>query len=344
MKMMTIKDNSRFIVTGDIHINLKTRSDFEEDRLFAYANYLKEHRDPESKNFLVLSGDIFDRAKPTFTEIGVFFGFLEILSESFDDIFLIAGNHEVIGREDTVYNYLPEYLFKYIKTAFIEVFDTNVWLVGYPYLDNIYRLYPKNNKNILISHYRSDIGFASEEVDNSFVSETFDYAVLSDIHYKLKPRDNIEYTSSPYSIGFVSKKDFGFTIIDITKKDFKITSVDTSNGFGNKIKLTFEGDDVSEFRLFLKTNIDDLNLYKLVVKTHNQAAFESALSKYTNIVRVTFEDFSEEVEDSVQEIVEDIVDRGDTEIKKVLERIIDNQDDLPDTLKDISKEELRGFL
>ena len=347
--MVRYENGVRIVTTGDIHINLRKYPEFERDRLLKYSEVLCEAAegfyDPKEvhTSILILNGDIFDRAKPTYEEVGLFYEFLELLEWAYDDIYLISGNHEELSSDKTIYSYLPEYIYKYVKVGSIEIGDDlTVWLVGHPYLDYIYKTQPKNVRNILISHYRSGLDIAEDEVDNDYVEKTYDRAILSDIHYKLSPKPNIMYTSSPYSINFVKDKEYyGFDIL-VVDDEGEITHYSPVIELPSKYKLIYSGDSsVLSLKEFLKDNISPQNLYKLELLVPHSSLLEEVISSYDNIVSYKFvQDFSELSDEELNSIVDEIAERGEIHIKETLKRLLANREVDEEILK-VGEEELK---
>jgi len=339
------------IITGDIHINLKKYTEFERDRLHKLKTSLMGEVDSSRKNILILNGDILDRSKPTYEEISEFYSFVTELSKYYDEIFVISGNHEETTKEKTLYDYIPEFGFKYIKVGNINVGNVTLWLVGHPYLDMIDKLQPKNKINLLISHYRSDIGVADEEVSNSYVSETFDYTILSDIHEKMSPKENIEYTSSPYTINFrgtdLSPFIGGYTKVLVDDNSYDVFSKVVS--LPNKFKIVIDFEKLEHLSLnslkYLKEYIDKTHLYKVEVinfpvSRDKESYSEVILSEFSNITSIRFFAPEESYSDAVEDIIDEITERSDEGLFNVINNLLE-KDGIPKDIINTYSETLK---
>jgi DNA repair exonuclease SbcCD nuclease subunit len=327
---------SDILVTGDIHINSKKYSEFERNRVIAYANILREH-----VGVIILAGDIFDLPKPTFVDIALFYEFIEIISTN-SHIYVISGNHEVFNKEQTVYDFLPATSFSYIKSSVLNFGKTSLFLIGHPYIEAVLNTLPLNNTNILVSHYRSRIAFADEELDNKAVSERFDFTVLSDIHKKMVVSDNIQYTASPYSINFENIVDtvgqFGYTIISLKGEgEFDILQKTTDLPCKYRVDLDFDEIDywVKQFSRMPQ------HLFKVVLSYYPVS--EETTRKLTNLPNViaVISNPPDVKTDSVEEIVDSL---KDGQVNNLIDIIDDNVTVNLDNSVPSCKDELRGLL
>lgn len=290
---------SKITVSGDIHLNM--RSNISENNAWERERFLLLFTEfaGNDSNIIILNGDIFDKAKPTFLEIGVFYEGIQKLKDK--TVYIVEGNHEELSTKSTTFDFLPEAGFSRIKADCLSFPHVYLWLVGHPYISNIEKdllpiMYDK--KNILISHYRSDIGYAKEEVDNSIVSSRFDDAVLSDIHYRLFPADNIQYTSSPYGIHFTPDKDYGYCTIDATKPNYKIDFIKLD--LPCKVKLTVKADTLKD----TVKQLDKANRYNLEVLGEATTDNLSQISDRSEVSKFTFSGLGGE--ESVKDITDDM--------------------------------------
>ncbi len=305
-------------VSGDIHLNLRSNSleatDWERDRFIELFTILADN----DSDVVVLSGDIFDKSKPTFKEIGLFYEGIDLLKEANKQVYVIDGNHEVISDTQTTFDYLPEAGFTRLKANVLTFGGVYLWLVGHPHISNITKdllpiMYDK--KNILISHYRSDIGYAKEEVDNELVSRRFDDAILSDIHYRLSPADNIQYTSSPYGIHFTPDKDYGYCTITISSKDYEIDFIKLN--LASKVKITTTTANLKET---LK-QLDSCNMYNLEVSGVSSTEHLTEIAKYSCVSKFTFSELSTEC---FEEVTDELKAAGDTSVSDIIMVALDD--------------------
>lgn len=280
---MVISKHTKMSIGGDFHLNLRDSSleDWERDR---FLSIFDEFANNDS-TLIVLNGDIFDKAKPTLQEIGVFYEGLDILAKSGKDVLLIEGNHEELGGTNTTYDHLPHTNFTRIKVDYLETSNFYIWMVGHPYISSITDgtlpiMHDKDN--LLISHYRSDIGVAKEEIDNSIVSDMFVDTILSDVHYRLHPTDNIQYTSSPYNIHYTPQHDTGYITIEFKDDSYSILFHKLSLPSKYKVATKLEKleDTLKQLVPIHRYNLE-------VVGTSSSEALQ-LISDYPNVVKFSF--------------------------------------------------------
>lgn len=312
-------NNTRVTISGDIHLNLRSTDLvmklWESERFLALFHLLASN---DSK-IIILNGDIFDKAKVTYEEVGLFFEGIGILNEANKDVYIVEGNHEVIDSSTTTFDFLPHSGFKRLKADQLKFPGVDLWVVGHPYINYIEKdLLPISfdTKNILISHYRSDIGYASSEVDNELVSDRFDDAVLSDIHYRLSPAHNIQYTSSPYGIHYTPDKDYGYCTIDIKDGDYEIEFIKLT--LPSKVKLTTTKEELSD----TVASLDPSNKYNLEIAGTSCTASLSSISKGEGpITKFSFSDI--EV-DAGELLVDTLKDSSDSSISDIIMVALDD--------------------
>jgi len=272
-------------------------------------------------NILILNGDIFDKATPNFVEIYYFYKFIDIVYNNGIKIYVLAGNHEEIDKEHTTFDYLPEKNFTYIKQKAINLYSTTLLLVEHPLIHNIleYRKALVSTDTILVSHYRSRLKFADEEVDNKAISEVFDEIILSDIHYPYKPYSNISYTSSPYSTAFVQDSAFGFIELNI---------------FPDKHTTTFKELKLPCLKLLvvdiykleeLLLELDSQHLYKVRVLGQETALLKTMLGKNKQVLQYEFINDEEQDTNVVEELIKDIKPQLGVDFLSLIEGLLDNK-------------------
>ena len=315
--MLNYNGNHKVSIVGDIHLNMRSNSlehsEWERERFLELFTTIADN----DSNILILNGDIFDKAKPTFQEIGVFYEALEMLPDM--DVYVLDGNHEELSDTSTTFDYLPTAGFSRLKVADLTFNGVTLWCVGHPHIDNISKdLLPisYDTKNILISHYRSDIGYAKEEVDNDLVSRRFDDAVLSDIHYRLTPADNIQYTSSPYGIHFNPDKDYGYcTILIEPSSTYEIDFIKLS--LPSKVKVTCTVQELSD----TLSTLDKSNKYNVEVSGASTSEALLELEKYSNITKFSF---SEVVQEDTVSITDELKEAGDVSVTDIIMVALDD--------------------
>lgn len=316
-------------VVGDIHLSLRSglagQNDWERDRFIELFNHVALN----DSAIVVLNGDIFDKAKVTYEEVGLFFEGIQILNDADKDVYVTDGNHEELSKDKTTFDYLPHSGFIRVKTGAISFEGVDLWLVGHPYISYIEKdLLPisYDRKNVLLSHYRSDIGYAPSEIDNELVSDRFNDAVLSDIHYRLTPAHNIQYTSSPYGIHFTPDKDYGYCTIDIKNGDYKIDFIKLN--LPSKVKLTVKQSDLKET---LKT-LDIANKYNIEIT--GVSSSESLVDLADNQDVITKFKFSDLEDDIMEVVTDDLREAGNVSVSDIIMVALD---DVELTIEELDK-------
>ena len=309
--MLVSKAPKLISIAGDIHLSLRNKDleEWERDRFLQLFTTLAN----DGSDIVVLSGDIFDKAVATLFEIAVFFEGIDILKSAGKEVVIIDGNHEELSKDQTTFDMLPHEGFKRIKADCIEFDYCYVWLVGHPhikYLESPDFPMIRDRDNILISHYRSDIGFAPEEIDNSKISDMFSDVILSDIHFKLQPADNIRYTSSPYGITYTTKKEYGYVQLLIEEDTYEIRDIELN--LPSKEKITVKKDELDD----TLAGLDDQNRYKIEVIGESDTETLEKLKGYDNILKFSFSETHKD------ELIEDITDEIRVELHNSLQEVI----------------------
>lgn len=309
--MLLSKSPKVLSIVGDIHLNLRDKrlEGWERNRFIQLFKTLAE----DDSNIVVLNGDIFDKAIVTLFEVAVFFEGIKLLTDAGKEVYVIDGNHEEIDDKRTTFDLLPHEGFTRFKADCIEFDSLYLWLVGHPHiatLDSPNFPIAKDKPNILLSHYRSDIGVAHEEVNNGVVSGRFTESILSDIHYKLEPAENIRYTSSPYGVTYTKDKFYGYTKLYINKKDFEIKDVQLH--LPSKVKISVRAGDIVE----TFGTLDDDNMYKVEIVGQSSSEILQKIQEHSNITSFYF------TENHDDEMIADITDELRVELHNSLQEII----------------------
>jgi len=293
----------KIVVFGDIHLKIKEPNDFYERRFFNLVQVIKK----ENPDILILNGDILDKANPSWYELKKFYEWLGRIRKFVKNkIVLISGNHEDLAKNECLYDYLPQTDFEYVGKGFLRITnDITLWFVSHHKIFEIYKL--KNefftDINILFSHYRSAVNaYMTDEIDNVYVSKTFDYTILSDIHQHYKPAVNIEYTSSPYSIVFDDREDFGYIVLNVENKNYEVKWKQLN--LPNLVKFTIRGEkDIDKLKLILEQNKKDV--FKVVSAIKTDKLIEFIENNRDKIVRYSFININE-IENEKKEVISEI--------------------------------------
>ena len=244
-----------FIITADQHINLRDNTNFEKARHIQFFELLAKEN---AKNY-VLSGDIFERAKPTLEELELFYKCVSILPNK---VWVTDGNHEGIDRILSTFSFLPEVGYSYVADGVIysDKFH-DIYLVGHRNIkyivEKVHTL--KNKNNILLTHIRCTTGLFKEEIKLRPIADIFDHIIMGDIHYKHSPFPNMHYTTQPFNDKYTPEVDNGYYKITLEGKLYKEEYIRVS--LPNKIKLSVKS---INYKALLAT-LDKGNIYKIFV-------------------------------------------------------------------------------
>ncbi len=238
------------LVVGDIHLKLRKHADFERRRF----NLLIDTLAKSPQEIIIINGDLFDSARPTLEEIGAVQRALRILNNYNKVVYIISGNHENVTKDKTTYDIMR---FDVVYVDKPMTFYENGKVVRLCSHKDIGKLHLGEPCDILISHYRSKMeGLYDEEVDTSFTKD-YDLVILSDIHSRYHPSDNVYYTSSPYPTHYIrdSREEYGYMVVNVDDKTFKYITLNLPK----KIRLDIKYEDLPEVK------INPEHLYKLHV-------------------------------------------------------------------------------
>jgi len=199
---------------------------------------------------------VFDLPHITLDEQQTFYEGIQILKDAEKDVYILGGNHENLDKTLTTFDKIPHIGFTYIKKG--KLFSSTYCDVHCAEHLSIHQAtdiaLDTKKTNILLSHFRCDLGMIKEEVNVQYISEKFDYVIASDIHYHHKPFDNVYYTSSPYGLHYSPKTTYGFLEITVEKAKVEVKTVlldlpskykiiATPNTAGNVMKYATKHDD-----------------------------------------------------------------------------------------------------
>jgi len=322
---------SHLLILSDIHTKYSLFPQFERERQKQLIDEINKRTREDT--VVVLNGDILDKATPSLEEIEAFYYLVENLKAS--AIILVTGNHEILNNEHCTYDFLPS-IDKLYYNDFFELENDFIKLniVGYRSLNLIFDLVSDTKTNLLISHYRSELRFASEEVDNQKVSSLYAYAILGDIHEHYKPKDNIEYTSSPYSVSFSDIDDYGFIELAINGKEFDVQ--------WHKLNLPCLKKVIfwSEEELF-SYEFSDRYLYKIVTEFPANANVLDFVAKQSAIVKASY------AKPEIEEIEEKELENFSASTENIIEllhSLVKDKSELDEEVCNKGLAILKGFL
>ena len=318
----------KFLHLSDLHIGKKVNgiSMLEEQR-FVLESAIKLIKD-EKISFVLIAGDVFDRAIPSVEAMELFDYFLLQLNKLEIKTYIISGNHDNMDR----LSYLSDLLHKsniYISkpyTGKIECYttdDINIYLMPYLY-PMLVRKYHSNCKisnysdaieivikdlklnskkiNILIAHQfvvssKKPILSESEQKSAGGVDEInykifkkFDYVALGHLHCPQKVGvDKIRYGGSILK--------YSFSEIN-QKKSFCVVDVQSKDNIKISLFPIFQRHDMKEYRGYIseflnkdfysKINTDDYIHFTLLDENVIDAKSKLSLV-YPNIMLLDFD-------------------------------------------------------
>jgi DNA repair exonuclease SbcCD nuclease subunit len=266
--LIPVEPIHKIAVVGDIHINASKFPEFESKRLL----YINRRVNLQAPDLIILNGDVFDKAEPSFLEIKLFYEFIERFSAP---VIVLGGNHENISETTTTYDFLPQHSFLYIKKGLLTIGKNRFYLVEHSKINEICKLDLSSRfNNYLISHYRSAIKFAPAEVNNECISRKFNYVILSDIHFRYKPYINIEYTSSPTPVKFEPEVKNGFLLLTVSEeslekiefienKSYKKVRLDVTKENLEEVKKEIKEKSTWLFKLFADSSLTEEEILEL---------------------------------------------------------------------------------
>ena len=263
----------KFIHISDIHLSDKLDFDSSNSKLIrkikwdSFEKILKENLD---KDFLLISGDLFERDFFTLKDYQKLFGIIEDFSK---DVYYLCGNHDYIdGKNEIFFSDKPDNLYIFSSDR-IEFFEHNyVRIYGISYKDRIFD--KRFNYNISLNHdyYNILIGHGVFNENNSAYMDLnlerisnigFDYVGLGHIHKKQKFSDKIFYVGSIEPMSFKDKGEFGYNLIDENGVKFINSSQISFNIFDfdlNDFKTSEDFEKYLEKKLVKKYNFFTINV------------------------------------------------------------------------------------
>ena len=263
----------KFIHISDLHLSDKLDFDSSNSKLIrkikwdSFEKILNENKD---KDFLLISGDLFERDFFTLKDYQKLF---EIIKDFSKDVYYLCGNHDYIdGKNEIFFLDKPKNLHIFSSER-IEFFQhENVRIYGISYKDRIFD--NKFNYNLSLNHdyFNIFIGHGVFNQNNTNYMNLdlekvsnmgFDYVGLGHIHKKEKFSDKIFYVGSIEPMSFKDKGEFGNNLIDENGVKFINSSQMSFNTFDldlNDFKSSEDFEKYLEERLEKKYNPLTINL------------------------------------------------------------------------------------
>lgn len=237
------------VCIGDLHINCKKTPAFSRSRVMALADGLLA--EPLAGQSLYLLGDTFDNNHPTLEDLKLFYDFINTLSQKYQDIIIIPGNHD-----HKVFQYIPHTNFKYYHDI---TYDNDMCFMGW---SNIQFMHTLKKQKVIFTHARCTIPpFIQEEISFEQLSKKADLVILGDIHHPVNTQSNIHYTYEPSRNTYTThqKNSTGYLVVntetlEVTRRHPELP---------HKELLKF--DSMAEFIEAKSLYYKEPNLYKVVI-------------------------------------------------------------------------------
>lgn len=239
-------------ILGDVHIHLPKNKDSIEYRedVKRYEK-LKESLIESNCDYVIFAGDLFDKARPSLEEIQYVTEFVKDLHKANTklEVIIIDGNHEAVTKGTSTYDYIQIPYTKYIPLGKLKINQTDIQFFGYKHLKD-YLYTPK--ADILISHFRCNVGVIKEEVPLNKIAPRYKDVILGDIHMMYNPLPNVWYTSSPYGLHYTaSPQKHGYIKLTVKPQGYSIDRIELN--LPQKLKLSLTP---SEYTELLSTELE----------------------------------------------------------------------------------------
>ena len=188
----------KFAHLADTHLGYRQFSLFEREKDFyevfdKIINKIIE----EKVDFVIHSGDLFDSARPSPSALLAFQKGLLKLKGAGIPMYTIAGNHDIVNREEAI---PPQVLFKKFGLKVISPINTSymhddIFIAGLPFypasqnkhlknkLDELSKKAQNHEKSILVLHQGIDKYFNLQyELEIGDIPDNFNYYALGHIH------------------------------------------------------------------------------------------------------------------------------------------------------------------
>lgn len=257
----------REIIVADIHVQIKkdVPISWQEHRYRMLFDNLISLCLEYNAN-LIITGDLFERARPQLLEILLVMEFFRRCKKRNIRVALCSGNHETIAPGIDTFQYLDMGTDKTIEVEYdrdLEICHKQEGVVYY-FLNHCDLQNPPDFAefvnpemcNILFAHFRCNINeYIREEVNVRELIAPFDICIAGDIHAPYED-GKLVYASQPLNDEFQRTPNCGVIYLEIEDKVPKIRRLKTD--FPNLIQVTCK---VSEY----PPKLDDFNFYRVEV-------------------------------------------------------------------------------
>lgn len=230
---------------ADVHYHLRKYREFEDNRFGLLCDWIQK----QNYDVVFFVGDLLDKARPTLDEQGRLGNHLSKITAR---KIVIDGNHEAKDKNTSTYDYITIPDLEYMSKGIIDIFGVSVTVMGWTKLKHSNSI-PRGD--LLLSHFRSDLGFIKEEVDVKSIAAKFNNVVVGDIHSRHQPFDNVKYISSPYAVKFHKNDSADYGCMDMLIEEGSYTLEYVDLDLPTKIAFDCEPTDVESI---VKKYPDDL--------------------------------------------------------------------------------------
>lgn len=199
----------KYLFIADIHINTRKKKvpvEWLKNRFDLLNKEIVKTIQEFKVDAVILGGDIFDLPAPTLSEFEIFWKLLASMSQL--PVYIIAGNHEMVDKTTTTFDFLTDVLSELPNVHYIKDVSVinNIGFVPYPHIHN-YEQYP--DTKILVTHVRGEIPpHVKPEIELSYLDK-YDVVFAGDLHARSNSQRNIAYPGSPLNTSFHRKRSKG---------------------------------------------------------------------------------------------------------------------------------------
>jgi DNA repair exonuclease SbcCD nuclease subunit len=206
-----ISTTMKLLLTADWHIRIGQKNvpkDWQTARFRGMFSELINVYNKHNCTRLVIAGDVFDKL-PNMEELELYFEFLEMISNSEVQTYIISGNHEAVKKNTTFLSNLSRATMA-ASGGWASVVDVPVSIDGVDYLpynclkdfaEHPQKYFPEPSQ-ILVTHVRGEI---PPHVKPEVPLELFDkwkLVLAGDLHSHTNSQRNIVYPGSPLTTSF----------------------------------------------------------------------------------------------------------------------------------------------
>ncbi|EGC84531.1 Ser/Thr phosphatase family protein [Anaerococcus hydrogenalis ACS-025-V-Sch4] len=269
----------KFAHISDIHLADKLSFSSKYSKLIRkvrWDSFEKILKDNQDKDFLLISGDLYERDFFTLKDYQKLF---DLFRDFKKDIYYICGNHDYIDSKNEIFflDIPPNlHIFSSERIEFFE--QKNIRFYGISYKDRIFDKRFNYNINLNHDYFNIFLGHGEfDQINSSYMNLDlekikemgFDYVGLGHIHKRKSFSDKIFYVGSIEPSSFKDKSEFGYNIFE----DGRVKFINSSQMTFKELDL-----DLNDYK-----NYQDFEIYldKILDKKYNFLTLN--LSNYDKI-------------------------------------------------------------